>query len=267
MFVESDLLPDLQASPDLRGMAIPRVGVRALRYPIALRGEHGTIASVAQWAMYVGLPATVQGTHMSRFAELLEAHTHPLDLRAFRAMLLDMCARLGAASGHLEARFPYFIRKYAPASGLGSLLDYDVTWTALRAADGTVRQLLGLEVAITSLCPCSKAISAYGAHNQRSTIGVEVELAHDVSVETLARTVEAQASCEVYTLLKRADEKHVTERAYENPKFVEDLVRDVARALGALDGVRAFAVRSENFESIHNHSAYAEITSPGWRAR
>jgi GTP cyclohydrolase I len=210
--------------------------------------------------MYVALPHDVKGTHMSRFLEVLQAEHGPLTPDTFRGLMARMLARLDAEAGYVEIRFPYFIEKRAPVSNVASLLDYDVV---LR---GEVRPRRGLDfsikvvVPVTSLCPCSKRISDYGAHNQRSHVTIEAVVDDDVSIEELVAIAEQEASCEVYGLLKRPDEKYVTERAYDNPKFVEDLVRDVARHLLDDRRVIAFTVESENFESIHNHSAYALIS-------
>ena len=262
---ESFFLPDTQALPDLRQMPIQKVGVKGLRYPVALRARDGSVQpSIAEFAMYVGLPHDVKGTHMSRFVEILERPRAPLDLAGFRALHEAMLDRLGAATGHLEMRFPYFIRKAAPVSGVESLLDYTAAWIAETAETGRTRVTVEMTAPVTSLCPCSKKISYYGAHNQRSHITVRAEVrGGEIALEELARVAEDEASCEVFGLLKRPDEKWVTERAYDNPKFVEDLVRDIALRLSRDPRIGRFAVTSENFESIHNHSAFAEITGSG----
>ncbi len=260
---ERFLLPDTQSEIDARNLPIQRVGVKGLRYPMLITNEHGRdVPTVGSFSMYVGLPGDQKGTHMSRFVEILERLPERMGVEAFRAMEAAMRQRLEAASGYLEASFPYFIRKAAPVSGVESLLDYDARIVIEGDAVHGQQTTLELTVAATSLCPCSKNISEYGAHNQRSHLTVSVE-ADDLSLEELARLVEAQASCEVYGLLKRPDEKFVTERAYDNPKFVEDLVRDLALALAAHPQVREYRVRAENFESIHNHSAYAELWGRG----
>lgn len=196
---------------------------------------------------------------MSRFLEVLQAQSEPLDPRGLRAMLQTMLATLQAESGSIEIRFPYFVRKSAPVSGVQSLTDHDACWTVCSDASGRVRFDMQVMVPATSLCPCSKEISAYGAHNQRSHITINAELLADVTMEELIRVAERSASCEVYGLPKRADEKYVTERAYDNPRFVEDLVREVALALDSDPRIGAWAVEAENFESIHNHSAFARI--------
>jgi len=258
---EKLFLPDIQATPDGREMAIDRVGVKSIRHPILVeRPDGGTHATVAMIDMYVGLPHHVKGTHMSRFLEVLQGEHKALNVESFRNLMATMLTRLDAESGYIEIRFPYFITKRAPVSGVASLLDYDVTFR------GEVKPREGLDfsikvvVPVTSLCPCSKRISDYGAHNQRSHVTIAATLAADVPIEGLVAIAEEEASCEVYGLLKRPDEKYVTERAYDNPKFVEDMVRDVALRLDSDPRVVAFTVESENFESIHNHSAYALIT-------
>lgn len=258
-------LPDTQSLPDARELPIERVGVKGLRYPVALRGSDGEVQNtIAEFGMYVGLAHDVKGTHMSRFIEILEEQRAPLDLAGFRAMQQRMLSHLGARTGRLEMRFPYFIRKAAPVSGVESLLDYDATWAAETSRDGRTRLTVGLMAPVTSLCPCSKKIADYGAHNQRAHITVHVEVAvGELGLEELARIAEEEASSELYGLLKRSDEKFVTERAYDNPKFVEDLVRDIALRLKRDPRIGRFWIASENFESIHNHSAYAEIAGIG----
>jgi GTP cyclohydrolase I len=253
-------LPDIQAITDTRRIAIARVGVRGLLHPVKVRAADGSVqATVAEVDMYVGLPDSQKGTHMSRFVEVLQRQHEPLDGDVFRRLTEVMLARLDARSGYVEMRFPYFVNKLAPVSGVESLLDYRVT---LRAeVDGRSRYHASVQVLVpvTSLCPCSKEISAYGAHNQRSHITIRARSAGEVQIEELIAVAEEQASCQLWGLLKRPDEKYVTERAYDNPKFVEDLVRDIALALNRDPRVRAYVVESENFESIHNHSAYALV--------
>ena len=258
-------LPDTQSLPDARELPIERVGVKGLRYPVALRTGDGEVQNtIAEFGMYVSLAHDVKGTHMSRFVEILEERRAPLDLAEFRAMHQRMLSHLGAATGRLEMRFPYFIRKAAPVSGVESLLDYDATWAAETGRDGRTRVNVGLMAPVTSLCPCSKKIADYGAHNQRAHITVRVEVAvGELGLEELARIAEEEASSELYGLLKRSDEKFVTERAYDNPKFVEDLVRDIALRLKRDPRIARFWIASENFESIHNHSAYAELAGTG----
>jgi GTP cyclohydrolase I len=252
-------LPDVQSEADQRELRIEAVGIKGVRYPVTIRSGAGQLATVGSFTMTVGLEAQVKGTHMSRFIELLEAHDQPLDQAGFQAMLDAMLERLGAASGAIDMQFPYFVRKSAPVSAVSSLLDHEVHWRAARSEDGRRSFSMRVTVAATSLCPCSKEISKYGAHNQRSHITIDAELAGEMAIEVLVGVAERSASCEVYGLLKRADEKYVTERAYENPKFVEDLVRDVALALEREPRVLGYTVEAENFESIHNHSAFARI--------
>ena len=255
-------LPDIQSHGDHRDLRIDAVGIKGVRYPVALRARGEIVGTIATLSMTVGLPATDKGTHMSRFIELLEARTDPLDQAGFRTLALDMLERLKARSGELEMRFPYFVTKAAPVSGVRSRLDYEVCWRGSVPEEGQYSFGMRVTVPATSLCPCSKEISAYGAHNQRSHISIDAELTGEMAMEELIAIAERSASCEVYGLLKRPDEKYVTERAYENPKFVEDLVRDVALALNREPRVGAYAVEAENFESIHNHSAFARLTRP-----
>jgi len=238
------------------------VGIKGLRHPVTISTEEGLQPTIATLTMAVGLPAATKGTHMSRFMELLEDNTEPMIVPLFRAMTLQMLERLNALTGTVTMAFPYFVRKAAPISGVKSLLDYDVRWCGSVADDGTYSFRKRVTVPATSLCPCSKKISEYGAHNQRSHIIIEAEIDGDLTAGELIAIAEQSASCEVYGLLKRPDEKYVTERAYDNPKFVEDLVRDVVIALSKERRVVAFTVEAENFESIHNHSAFARIVQP-----
>ena len=253
-------LPDVQARADDRELVIDRVGLKGLRYPMLVRGAgEGTQSTVALIDAYVRLPAPAKGTHMSRFIEVLEGYREPLDCTSASTLLTHLLERLGAEHGEITLRVPYFMRKAAPVSGVKSLLDYEVCIEASDDPIGGRRSLLQVTVPVTSLCPCSKEISEYGAHNQRSVITIRAVLRAPVPIEDLIRVAEEASSCELFSLLKRADEKYVTERAYDNPKFVEDLVRDVARALRADARIGSYSVSAENFESIHNHSAYAEI--------
>jgi GTP cyclohydrolase FolE2 len=253
------VLPDVQARPDYRALNIEAAGIRSLRCPVTIQSGRRSQATIATFSMSVGLAAATKGTHMSRFVELLDSQTQPLDQRRFKRLLPEMLARLDARFGEIEMRFPYFVTKTAPVSRIQSRLDYDVCWRARVSAEGRYSFWMQVSVPATSLCPCSKEISAYGAHNQRSSIRIEAELTGEVSIEDLLGAAERSASCEVYGLLKRADEKYVTDRAYENPKFAEDLVRDVALELNREPLVRAYVVEAENFESIHNHSAFARL--------
>ena len=252
-------IADVQNSADTRHLAIDRVGIKAIRHPMKIRERAGGIQhTVAMFNMYVGLPHHFKGTHMSRFVEILNAHERELSVETFQVMLREMVRKLEAESGHVEMTFPYFISKKAPVSGVESLMDYEVTFIG-EILQGKQMFTMKVLVPVTSLCPCSKKISDYGAHNQRSHVTVTARVNDFVWVEEIIELVEKQASCELYGLLKRPDEKYVTERAYDNPKFVEDMVRDVAALLVADSRIEAFVVESENFESIHNHSAYAMI--------
>lgn len=252
-------IPDVQNSADTRRLAINKVGIKDIRHPVKVRdrsgGEQHTIAT---FNMYVNLPHNFKGTHMSRFVEILNVPGREISVDSFKDMLMEMTERLEAESGHIEMSFTYFVTKAAPVSGVESLMDYEVTFTG-EIRDGRSAMNLRVVVPVTSLCPCSKKISRYGAHNQRSHVTVNVRTRGFIWIEDLIDLVEKEASCELYGLLKRPDEKYVTERAYENPKFVEDMVRDIAARLNRDERVAAYAVESENFESIHNHSAYAMI--------
>jgi GTP cyclohydrolase IB len=254
-------LPDVQGSSDLRHLAIQRVGIRRVRHPLTVRNaDGGGQPTVGTWSLDVHLPETVKGTHMSRFVALLEERKGFFGVDALRELLHKMAERLDAEAGRIEVTYPYFITKAAPVSGVESLLDIEVTLVG-RIASGKTDVSLAVVVPVTSLCPCSKEISDYGAHNQRSHVTIEAGVNHGValSVEDLVRVAEEEASCEVYGLLKRPDEKYVTERAYDNPKFVEDLIRDVVQRLNDDPRIGRYVVEVENFESIHNHSAFARI--------
>ncbi|HRD66464.1 MAG TPA: GTP cyclohydrolase FolE2 [Candidatus Competibacter sp.] len=252
-------IPDVQNSADTRRLAINKVGIKDIRHPIKVRdrsgGEQHTIAT---FNMYVNLPHNFKGTHMSRFVEILNVPGREISVDSFKDMLTEMTGRLEAEAGHIEMTFTHFVDKAAPISGVRSLMDYEVTFIG-EIRDGQPAMNLKVVVPVTSLCPCSKKISKYGAHNQRSHVTVNVRTRGFIWIEDIIDLVEKEASCELYGLLKRPDEKYVTERAYENPKFVEDMVRDIAAKLNRDERVAAYAVESENFESIHNHSAYAMI--------
>jgi GTP cyclohydrolase I len=252
-------IADVQSSADTRHIAINKVGIKAIRHPVMVQDKSAGIQhTIAMFNMYVGLPHNFKGTHMSRFVEILNSHDREISVESFPVMLRDMLTKLEAETGHIEMNFPYFINKTAPISGVQSLMDYDVTFIGDISGDEIVTSVR-VVVPVTSLCPCSKKISDYGAHNQRSHVTVTARTNDFVWIEELVQLVEAEASCELFGLLKRPDEKFVTERAYDNPKFVEDMVRDVAARLNAEGRIDAYVVESENFESIHNHSAYALI--------
>ena len=256
---ETVAIPDVQSSADTRHLAIDKVGIKAIRHPVRVADkDDGVQHTIATFNMYVELPHNFKGTHMSRFVEILNAHEREISVESFETMLREMVERLEAESGHIEMVFPYFIEKAAPVSGVRSLMDYEVSFTG-EITEGQYSLLMKVIIPVTSLCPCSKGISDYGAHNQRSHVTITARTNSHVWIEELVRIAEEQASCELYGLLKRPDEKFVTERAYDNPKFVEDMVRDVATVLNADARIDSYVVESENFESIHNHSAYALI--------
>jgi GTP cyclohydrolase I len=249
---------DVQARADTRRIPIDRVGIKDIKHPVRVKdrsvGEQHTIAT---FNMYVNLPHNFKGTHMSRFVEVLHGERE-ISVESFRGMLEKMTERLEADAGHIEMTFPFFVMKKAPVSGVESLMDYRASLIGERR-NGKTETWIEVVVPVTSLCPCSKKISAYGAHNQRSHVTIKAKLRRHLWIEELIGVAEAEASCELYGILKRPDEKYVTERAYDNPKFVEDLVRDVAKRLNDEERVAAYVVEAENFESIHNHSAYALI--------
>ncbi|MBL9002307.1 MAG: GTP cyclohydrolase I FolE2 [Phycisphaerae bacterium] len=253
-------MPDVQASHDVRNVAIDRVGVKDITYPIRLRtrdgGEQTTVASVN---MYVALPHYQKGTHMSRFLEVLNEQTcEPLTPDKIPTIARAICERLDAEVAHFECSFTYFIRKEAPITKMPGLMDYRVSFECM--ANGVSEFSMSVAAPAASLCPCSKEISKYGAHNQRCRIEAKVKFDGMLWIEDLVEMLERAASCPVFAVLKRPDEKFVTEHAYENPKFVEDIVRDLALGLEAEPRIHWYSINSENFESIHNHNAYAQIT-------
>ena len=252
-------IPDVQGTADTRELAINKVGIKDIRHPVIVKDRSdGHQHTIATFNMFVFLPHQFKGTHMSRFVSILNNHEKEISYTSFNEMLREMATLLEADSAYIEMRFPYFINKRAPVSGVQSLLDYDVTLIG-EIKKGVTSTRIKVQVPVTSLCPCSKSISDYGAHNQRSHVTVDAKTMGFIWIEELIDIVEKQASCELYGLLKRPDEKYVTERAYDNPKFVEDMVRDIAGELNKDDRVRQYVLESENFESIHNHSAYALI--------
>ncbi|MFT5504088.1 MAG: GTP cyclohydrolase I [Gammaproteobacteria bacterium] len=253
------VIPDVQGTADTRKLAINKVGIKDIRHPVIVKDRSdGVQHTIATFDMYVFLPHQFKGTHMSRFVKILNDHEKHITLSSFNEMLTEMAELLEADSGNIEMRFPYFVNKKAPISGVESLLDYNVTLIG-EVKDGKTNTRVKIQVPVTSLCPCSKSISDYGAHNQRSHVTVNAKTNGFIWIEELIDIVEKQASCELYGLLKRPDEKYVTERAYDNPKFVEDMVRDIAGELNKDGRIRQYILESENFESIHNHSAYALI--------
>jgi len=252
---------DVQNLADTRQIAIDRVGIKAIRHPVTVKDKTGAVQhTVAIFNMYVHLPQHLKGTHMSRFIEILNENELEVSVENIQIILNEVASRLEAESGHVEMTFPYFINKSAPVSGVKSLLDYEVTFIC-EIKQGQHDIKVKVLIPVTSLCPCSKKISAYGAHNQRSHVTVTISMHEFMWIEDIIAMVEAQASSELYGLLKRPDEKYVTERAYDNPKFVEDMVRDIAGAFNGEQRVKSYIVECENFESIHNHSAYACIYS------
>ncbi|MFP4178460.1 MAG: GTP cyclohydrolase FolE2 [Spirochaetaceae bacterium] len=253
-------MKDVQNQTDSRNIGIRKVGVRDLRYPISvLDRQNEKQHTVASLNMYVDLPHHDRGTHMSRFVEVLERHSVKLWPSNLDEILTDMRETFECDRAHIDISFPYFIRKTAPVSGLKSLMEYTCGLEAQR--DGHLDMMFDVEVPVTNLCPCSKEISDYGAHNQRGLTKISVRSRHFIWYEELIDIAEASASSPLYTTLKRADEKYVTERAYENPRFVEDSARETALKLMEDSRIDHFRVEVENFESIHNHNAYACITS------
>jgi len=260
--VQSPALPieDVQSRVDTRQIPINRVGVKEILHPVRVKDRSGGEQhTVANFNMYVYLPHNFKGTHMSRFLEILHSHEREISVDSFMDILRQMTERLESEAGHIEMKFPYFVNKTAPVSGVRSLLDYQATLIGEVKRGGATDLWVKVVVPVTSLCPCSKKISAYGAHNQRSHVTIKARIASHVWIEELIDFAEKEASCELFGILKRPDEKWVTERAYDNPKFVEDMVRDVAVRLNNDERIREYVVESENFESIHNHSAYALI--------
>jgi GTP cyclohydrolase I len=251
-------MPDVQGSADARNVAINKVGVKAVRYPITLRqacgGAQNTVAMIN---LYVSLPKHKKGTHMSRFLEIVNHHLRAITPEMFIPIRHEMKTKLDAKDAHIEMEFPYFIEKAAPVTGAKGLMDYQCTFEG--TSNGTDDFIMGVRAPATSLCPCSKEISIYGAHNQRCEITAKVRTNGMLWIEDLVRIMESAASAPVYAVLKRPDEKFVTEQAFDNPKFVEDIIRDLAVALNKEDKVLWYSIQSENFESIHNHNAYAMI--------
>jgi GTP cyclohydrolase I len=253
------VLEDIQSRKDDRRISIDKVGVKNITYPVTVLDKtHGEQHTVANVNMYVNLPHHFKGTHMSRFVEMLNEHRHGIDIKSFHGLLAKVLEKLDAVSAHIEMRFPYFMEKRAPVSGEVSIMSYQCAFKG-SIRDGEYDLVVEVKVPVTTVCPCSKAISSGGAHNQRSEATVNVRFKEFVWIEDLIHLVEERASCEVFSLLKRSDEKYVTEKAYNNPKFVEDIVRDVSETLIRDPNVTWFSVEAENFESIHNHNAYAFV--------
>ena len=265
-FLKTEVMPDVQSTRDERALPIEQVGIRGLRHPLTIRTKGGDFPAVGNFEMDVALPAHIKGTHMSRFIALLQKQDEAIDSTVVVKMVREMLPLLNATEGRIQFTYTHFVKKSAPVSGVESLMDYEVTWIAKAKQDaaGHINVQLNLcaLVPVMSLCPCSKEISEYGAHNQRShvTMSVVLDSETQMTVEDLVAAAESEASSELWGLLKRPDEKWVTERAYDNPKFVEDLVRDVAGRLKSDPRILSLVVEAENFESIHNHSAYAKIS-------
>lgn len=252
-------MEDVQSSHDVREIPINRVGIKDISHPIIVQSKDGReSSSIATFSMSVGLPHDQKGTHMSRFIEMLNEKPTVISAKNFHRMLNDMVKKLDAQSGYIEMQFPYFIEKTAPVSGVKGLMDYQVNLIG-QLDNGYLDSTLEVTIPVKSLCPCSKKISEYGAHNQRSHITVGINCSSKLWLNELIVMVEAQASAELFSILKRPDEKFITERAYNNPKFVEDVVRDVANVFDNSDKISRYYVHAENFESIHNHSAFAII--------
>lgn len=257
-------MPDIQSTVDQREVVIDKVGVRRVYHPISVATETGeAFGTVGEWTLTVELPAKSKGTHMSRFVKLLAQYKDtPLSNTSFKELGAELLTLLDAQKGYIDVEFAFFVSKEAPVSKQKSLMDYRVKMSAVGTESG-VSVTNTVVVPVMSLCPCSKEISEYGAHNQRSHVTLSWTSDEDHKLEDMIRMVEKQGSCELWALLKRPDEKYVTERSYENPKFVEDIIRDVAVQVKAIDDVTAYKIEVENFESIHSHSAYAVIESSG----
>ncbi|MBF0302814.1 MAG: GTP cyclohydrolase I FolE2 [Desulfamplus sp.] len=252
---------DIQKQRDYRNIPIDKVGIKELRYPIkVLDKSNGMQSTVAMINMYVNLPHQAKGTHMSRFVEMLHTFRSQVSLESLSHILEDMKKTLEAQSSHIEITFPYFVEKSSPVTGARGLMDYTCSIIgSSRSSDKSRDLMVMVGVPITSVCPCSKEISEFGAHNQRGEVLVSTRFKKFIWIEDIIAVVEQAASCDLFSVLKREDEKHVTEQAYQNPKFVEDVVRDVAKVLMEDENITWFSVSAENFESIHNHSAYAYI--------
>ena len=261
--MKSKHLPDTQNTTDVRNIIINEVGIKDILHPINfINRDQESLPSVANFTMTVRLPENVKGTHMSRFVEILNEKECDFSVQTFMNLVQTVAEKLNSKSSHIIVDFPFFRKKSAPSSGVESLLDYHATLSG-KIIDGKTDLSVKVVVPVTSLCPCSKSISKYGAHNQRSHITIEAKASEgsDLYLEDLIDLAEQKASSELYAVLKREDEKIVTERAYDNPAFVEDIVRDIALELNNNEKIDYYCLESENFESIHNHSAYAMITN------
>ncbi len=251
--------PDLQNQTDLRNLYINKVGIKSLKYPLSVEIDNKPQATIATLNLYTELPANKKGANMSRFIEVIEEFKLPINHQNLIKLNQNIATRCEAHKSIVHLQCTIFLDKIAPVSKITSKLDYELKIESV-LDNGEFSYTVNIQIPVKSLCPCSKAISQYGAHNQRSHIVVSVTSKNEINITEIIKLVEAQASCEIYSLLKRGDEKYVTEHAYENPKFVEDSVRDVVIALKQ-NGYANYTVTVENFESIHNHSAYALISS------
>ncbi len=254
----SPSMPDMQKSRDTRNIPIDKVGVKDISYPIVVMDKNKEFQhTVARVNMFVDLPHHFKGTHMSRFIEILDTYREKIALDNMEVILQRMKEKLGATSAHLEIEFPYFVEKKAPISGARGLMEYTCNFIASLGSE--FEFILGVKVPVTSLCPCSKELARFGAHNQRSFMTVRIRYLQFIWIEDLIEIIESCGSSPVYSLLKREDEKFVTEQAYENPRFVEDMVREATLKLSAMDNITWFSIEAENYESIHKHSAYAAV--------
>ena len=251
-------LRDIQSEPDHRKIPINKVGVKDIRYPVVvLDRTDGSQHTVARVNMYVNLPHHFRGTHMSRFIEILNRYRTGISTKNVREILNEMKQQLDAHTAYFDMEFPYFVTKSAPISGERAKMEYTCR---LAASSDNDHYMLEVRVPVLSLCPCSKEISSFGAHNQRSVITVQIKAQERIWIEELIEIAETSASSDIYSILKREDEKYITEKSYKNPVFVEDMVRNASEKLNSKRGILWFSVESENMESIHNHSAYAQIS-------
>jgi GTP cyclohydrolase I len=253
-------LNDIQSQQDFRNLVVDKVGIKNILYPITLKDRaKGSQHTVATINAYVQLPHNFKGTHMSRFVEVLNSYRDNISITSFKEILDELCKRLNSEESHIEVYFPYFVEKASPVSNYVSIMDYQCAFIGSKIGEEK-DFILSVSVPVLSVCPCSKEISRYGAHNQRSYVKINIRYCKMVWIEDLIEIAEKAASAPIYALLKREDEKYITEKSYENPVFVEDIVRNVAEKLICDDRITWFEVSSENQESIHNHSAYAVIT-------
>jgi GTP cyclohydrolase I len=250
---------DVQNQLDCRNIPIWKVGVKGIKYPIrVLDRSAGTQAVNATINMFVNLPHHFKGTHMSRFVEILNDYRGHINIKTFPEILEQLKAKLEAQAAHIDLKFAYFVEKQAPVSGARSLMEYQCFFEGI-SQDGRTTLTVGVVVPVTTVCPCSKEISIHGAHNQRGLVTVKFRFQRFFWIEDIISLIEESASGGVYSLLKRVDEKYVTEAGYENPMFVEDVVRNVAVRLNQDDNFLWYSVEADNFESIHNHNAYAYL--------